>query len=123
QVNEEIDNAILPFLQTLKFVSNWNEFIIDQRKTLPNGYANSVDISNILRWSFTNDDNQSWKILNGTFAQSANVIGSVFGISAVTVNDILKIVISFRRHSFENIEQVEMMRDKMKQILIDAILL
>ncbi|CAF4150550.1 unnamed protein product [Adineta steineri] len=121
QVNQEIDNAILPFLQTLKFVSNWNEFIIDQRKTLPNGYANSVDISNILRWSFKNDDNQSWKILNGTFAQSANVIGSVFSISAVTVNDILKIVISFRKHSFENIEQVEMMRDKMKQILIDAI--
>ncbi|CAF4451684.1 unnamed protein product, partial [Adineta steineri] len=80
-----------------------------------------VDIANILRWSFKNDDNQSWKILNGTFAQSANVIGSVFGISAVTINDILKIVISCRKHSFENIEQVEMMKDKMKQILIDAI--
>ncbi|CAF3313819.1 unnamed protein product, partial [Rotaria sp. Silwood2] len=96
--------------------------LIHQRKPLPNGFQHSVDISNILRWSFKTT-NPSWKILHGGFTQSANVVGSVFLLSLVTVNDILKVYISFHQHSIRNIQQVHFMKDRMKQILIDAIYL
>ena len=86
------------------------------------GVCHSIDISNILRWSFESN-NQSWKILHGGFAQSANVVGSAFTISVVTVNGILKVYICFQEQSVENIEQVNSMKDRMKQMLIDAIYL
>jgi hypothetical protein len=120
QINQEIEHETLPFISTLKFVSNWNEFLLNQRKALPNGRSYSVDVSNLLRWSFESN-NQSWKILHGGFAQSANMIGSVLTTSVVTVNDILKVFISFQEPNVESVEQVKNMGDKMKQYLIDAI--
>ncbi|CAF3579938.1 unnamed protein product, partial [Rotaria sp. Silwood2] len=122
QINQEIEYSVLSLIHALKFISNWDQFLIDQRKTLPNGFQHSVDISNILRWSFKTT-NPSWKILHGGFTQSANVVGSVFLLSLVTVNDILKVYISFHQHSIRNIQQVHFMKDRMKQILIDAIYL
>jgi hypothetical protein len=120
QINREVEQSSLPLIQSLKFVPNWNELLINQRKTLPNGYSNSVEISNILRWSFESND-PSWKILHGGFSQSANIIGCAFTVSIVTVNGILKAYICFQEHSFGNIEQVKMMRDRMKQFLTDSI--
>jgi hypothetical protein len=120
QINEEIKHSTLPMIQSLKFVSDWNELLKNQRKTLPNGYGYSVDISNLLRWSFGSND-PSWKILHGGFTQSANIIGSAFTISTVTINDILKAYICFQEHSFQNMEEVKLMRDRMKQFLIDSI--
>ncbi|CAF3323988.1 unnamed protein product [Rotaria sp. Silwood2] len=120
QINYEIEHAAMPLVQSLKFISNWNAFLIEQKKTLPNGYQHSVDISNILRWSFQNND-PSWKILHGGFTQSANVVGSVFTASVVTVNGILKVYISFYECSIENVEKVKIMIDRMQQLLLDAI--
>ncbi|CAF0959607.1 unnamed protein product [Rotaria sordida] len=122
QINKEIEHSVLPLIQSLKFISNWNQFLIDQRKSLPNGYQNTVDISNILGWSFQSND-PSWNIIHGGFTQSANTVGSLFTLSVVTINDILKVYISFHEHSIENIEQVNFIKDRMKQILIDAIYL
>ncbi len=119
QINREIEQSTLPLIQSLKFVSNWNEFLLNQRKTLPNGYGNSVEISNLLRWSFESDDS-SWKILHGGFSQSANIVGCAFTVSVVTVNGILKVYICFQEHSFDDIEQVKMMGDRMKQFLVDS---
>jgi NRPS condensation-like uncharacterized protein len=84
QINQEIDQSILPLIQSLKFVSNWNNYLKNQRKILPNGYQNSVDISNILQWSFESH-HPSWKILHGGFTQSANIVGSAFTVSVVGV--------------------------------------
>jgi hypothetical protein len=120
QINQGIEHETLPLIQSLKFVSNWNQMLIDQRKTLPNGHQLSVDISNLLQWSFESND-PSWKILHGGFTQSANIVGSVFTTSVVTVNGILNVYICFQEHSVENIEQVKIMRDKMKELLINAI--
>lgn len=120
QLNQKLDHSVLPLIQSLKFISNWNEFLIDQRKTLPNGLQNSLDISNILRWTFQSND-ASWKILHGGFTQSANIVGSVFTTSVVTVNGNLKVYISFYEHAVGDVHQVKIMKDKMKQILIDAI--
>ena len=120
QINREVEHTVLPFIQTLKFVSNWDEFVLNERKFLPNCREQSVDVSNILHWSFESND-QSWKILHGGFTQSANLIGSVFTASVVTVNNILKVYICFQESSVESIEQVKNMTDRMKQHLIDVI--
>jgi NRPS condensation-like uncharacterized protein len=120
QVNQGLEHSVVPLIQSLKFVSNWNELLKNQRKTLPNGYKHSVDISNLLQWSFESTD-PSWKILHGGFTQSANIVGSAFTVSVVTVNGILKVYICFQEHNFNNIEQVKIMKNKMKQLLSDAI--
>lgn len=119
QLNTEIDHSILPLIQSLKFVSNWEEFLLNQRKTLPNGYSHSVEVSNLLRWSLASSD-PTWKILHGGFNQSANIIGSALTASVVTVNEILKVYISFQADCFPNVDRVKSMRDQMKQFLIDA---
>ena len=120
QITREIDHSVLPLIRSMKFVSNWEDFLRNQRKTLPNGYQNSVDISNILRWSFESPDS-SWKILHGGFTQSANIVGSALTISVVTVNGILNVYLCFQEASFRNIEQVKMMKEKIKQHVIDEI--
>ncbi len=120
QIDQEIEYSALPLIQSLKFVSNWNDYLKNQRKILPNGYQHSVDISNILRWSFESND-PSWKILHGGFTQSANIVGSAFTVSVVTVNGILNIYICFQEDSFKNIEQVKLLKEKMKQFLTDII--
>jgi hypothetical protein len=120
QINQEIEYSVLPLIQSLKFVSNWEDYLQNQRKILPNGYQSSVDISNILRWSFESNDS-SWKILHGGFTQSANIVGSAFTVSVVTVNGILNVYICFQEQCFKNIEKVKLMKEKMKEFLIDII--
>ena len=120
QLDFEIEHSILPLIQSLKFISNWEDFLVNQRKTLPNGYNQSVDISNLLRWSLQSVVDQRWKILHGGFNQSANLIGSALTVSVVTVNDILKVYISYQEECFKNRAQVKAMRDRMREFLIDA---
>lgn len=120
QINRELQQSALPLIQSLKFVSNWTKFLEDQRKTLPNGYSSSVDISNILQWS-CQSNNPQWKILHGGFTQSANIAGSAFAISVVTVNGILKVYISFQEHSFQNMEEIKTFTNKVKTFLINVI--
>ncbi|CAF1521420.1 unnamed protein product [Rotaria sp. Silwood1] len=122
QINQEIQHSVIPLIHSLKFIHNWNQFLIDQRKTLPNGYQHSVEISNLLRWSFKTN-NTSLKILYGGFTQSANIIGNVFLLSVVTINDILNVYISFHEENFQNIQQVNFIKDRMKQILNQVIYL
>jgi hypothetical protein len=120
QINEEIEQAASPMIESMESISDWEEVLKTERKTLPNGYENSVDISNLLRWSFGSNDS-SWKILHGGFTQSASIIGSAFTVNVVTINDILKVYICFQEHSFQNMEEVKLMRDRMKQFLMDSI--
>ncbi|UJR13554.1 hypothetical protein I4U23_000568 [Adineta vaga] len=120
QINTGIENEIIQLVQSLKYVSDWNTMLINHRKTLPNGYQNSVEISNLLRWTFDTND-QPWKIVHGGFIQSANLIGGPFALSVVTVNDILEVNITFQEHTFESIEQVKSIRNRMKMFLLDAI--
>jgi hypothetical protein len=101
-------------------VSNWNEILLNERKSLKNGRELSVEVSNILRWSFESTD-PSWKILHGGFTQSASLVAGVLSATVVTVNDILKISISFQEHAVESIEQVKIMADEMKEFLLAAI--
>lgn len=119
QLNMELDHSVLPLISSLKFISNWEELLVNQRKTLPNGYSHSVDISNLLAWSLKSSDS-TWKILHGGFNQSANIIGSALTASVVTVNEIVKVYLSFQADCFPNIDRVKSMRNEMKQILINA---
>ncbi|CAF1219571.1 unnamed protein product [Adineta ricciae] len=120
QITQEIENETISFIHTLKFVSDWKEMLIKHRKTSPNGYRSSVEISNLLRWTFETTD-PTWKVLSGGFAQSANLVGGTFVISAVTVNDILEVIVGFQEHTFNDVDQVKLMKNRMKTTLVDAI--
>jgi NRPS condensation-like uncharacterized protein len=120
QINQEVEHSALPLIQSLKFVSNWDDYLHNQRKAVPNGYQHSLDVSNILRWSFESND-PSWKILHGGFSQSANIIGSAFTVSVVTVNEILNVYLCYQEQCFKNIEQVKVMKERTKQFLVDVI--
>lgn len=119
QIDGEIEHGIIPLVQMLKFVSDWSALLVRQRQTLPNGHQNSVEISNILRWTF-DTTGQAWSIVHGGFVQSANIIGAAFLASVVTVNDILKVYISFQEHSFPDVERVNVMKHRMREMLLVA---
>ena len=114
QITRELEHSVLPMIQTLKFVSNWQKLLQDMRDTLPNGFQHSVEVSNIVRWTF--DDSPTWKITHGGFTQTANIISSPLTFSVVTVNNVLNIYISFR-----NFDQETLLRDRMRQFLLDSI--
>ena len=117
QISREIADAALPMIQALKFVSNWTNVLREQRAILPNGLPHSVDISNLLRWTFDTTD-PSWKVLHGGFSQSANLVGSVFAASVVTVNGVLKVHLSFQEAIVgERFDQAKELRDRMEEYL------
>ena len=116
QLVEEIDHAVLPLIQSLKFVSDWNAVLREHRITLPNGYGSSADISNLLRWSFVSAD-PSWKVTRGGFSQSANVVGGAFGASAVTVNGVLRVYLSFQESIVETLDQAKALKERMGEYL------
>ena len=120
QINQKLEHSALPLIQSLKFVSNWEDHLRNQRKVLPNGYQHSIIVSNILRWSFESND-PSWKIIYGGFTQSSNITGSAFLVSIVTVNEILNVYFGYQEKCFENVEQVQLMKERAKQFLVDVI--
>ena len=120
QITREIAQSTLPMIQSLKFVSDWDKLLVEQRKTLPNGCAYSVDMSNLLRWSLESDD-PSWRILHGGFTQSASMVGSVLSASVLTLNGVLKVNICFQESRFDSIDKVKQMKDRMRAYLMQVV--
>jgi hypothetical protein len=121
QINEQIDTAVLPLIQSLRFVSNWFAFLKDQHETLPNGLQHSVDISNLLRWNFEESLDQ-WKIIRGGFVQSSNIVGSVFTLSAVTVNGVLQLYLTFQEKVLQEMGQdINQIMRCMREMIMEAV--
>ncbi|CAF1011858.1 unnamed protein product [Didymodactylos carnosus] len=122
QLNEQILNEALPIVKLMKFVRNWNEYVLEERKRLPNGKQASISLSNVLQWNFAdiNINNSKWKIVNGGFTQSADIIGGIFSVNAMTVNGTLNIYISYQQSNVKQPVDALCIRDNMKKWLETA---
>jgi len=127
QIKEQMDDGILketiPLIRIMKFVSDWNKFLLEERKLLPNGCQHSIGISNILQWSIDIDKNllKGLRIVDGGFTQAANIVGGVFDFSIVTVNDVLSVYFSFQGAIVKDFEQAKNLRDTMRTLLLQIV--
>ncbi|KAF2075604.1 hypothetical protein CYY_003109 [Polysphondylium violaceum] len=108
------------------FPNKWTEFWLKRLESLPFGRNCSFEFSDLGNVDFSSnnaessDDQSPFQLKSVLFAQSANIVGSVFNINTITTNQILKGSITYQKESITD-ENATLIINNLKTILTNII--